>query len=142
RLEIETAFKNLATSAKKDEAARLLDIAAGEKRQQQIRDLLAEFAKRHPERIRDRKVFLDRLKPVDRELNVRLSGPELKAVVGSLSERDEDAEICRNREGVAEPDAELRDTENVPLKESIQAYFEREVQPHVKDAWIDHSKTK
>ncbi len=142
RLEDETAFKNLATSAKKDEAARLLDIAAGEQRQQQIRELLAEFAKRHPEQINARKVFLDSLKPVERELNVRLSAPELKAVVNALSERHESAEICRNREGEAEPDAELRDTENVPLKESVQAYFEREVLPHVPDAWIDHSKTK
>lgn len=142
RLEDETAFKNLATSTKKDEVARLVDIAAGEQRQQQIRDLLAEFAKRHPEQINDRKVFLDRLKPVDRELNVRLSAPELKAVVGALSERDEKAEICRNRDGEAEPDAELRDTENVPLKEGIQAYFEREVLPHVPDAWIDYTKTK
>ena len=142
RLEDETAFKNLASSNKKDETARLIDIAAGEQRQQQIRELLAEFAKRHPEPINDRKVFLNSLKPVDRELNVRLSAPELKAVVNALGERDENAEICRNRDGDAEPDAELRDTENVPLKESIQAYFEREVKPHVKDAWIDHSKTK
>jgi type I restriction enzyme M protein len=87
-------------------------------------------------------VFLDRLKPVDRELNVRLCMQELKAVVSALSERDETAKICRNRDGEAEPDAELRDTENVPMKESIQAYFEREVLPHVPDAWIDHSKTK
>mgnify|MGYP004702311263 CR=1 FL=1 len=65
-----------------------------------------------------------------------------KAVVSALSERDETAEICRNRDGEGEPDAELRDTENVPLKESIQAYFEREVLHHVPDAWIDHSKTK
>jgi type I restriction enzyme M protein len=142
RLEDETAFKNLATSAKKDEAARLLDIAAGEKRQQQIRDLLAEFAKRHPEQINDRKVFLQHLKPIDRELEVRLAAPELKAVVNALGERDEDAVICRNKEGDAEPDTELRDTENVPLKESVQAYFEREVLPHVPDAWIDASKTK
>lgn len=142
RLEDETVFKNLATSTKKDEVARLADIAAGKQRQQQIRNLLEVFAKRHPEQINDRKVFLDRLKPVDRELNVRLSAPELKAVVSALSERDETAEICRNRNGEAEPDTELRDTENVPLKESIQAYFEREVLPHVPDAWIDHSKTK
>ena len=142
RLEMETAFKNLATSSKKDEAARLADIATGDKRQQQIRDLLAAFAQRHPEQINDRKVFLNHLKSVDRELNVRLSAPELKAVVNALGERDESAEICRNRDGEAEPDAELRDTENVPLKERIHAYFEREVLPHVPDAWIDHSKTK
>ena len=142
KLELESGFKNLATSTKKDEKARLADIELGEKRQQQIRALLAEFAKRHPEPINDRKVFLDSLKPVDRELDVRLSTPELKAVVNALSERDETAEICRNRDGDAEADAELRDTENVPLKESIQTYFEREVLPHVPDAWIDHSKTK
>ena len=142
RLEMETAFKNLATSSKKDEAARLADIATGEKNQQQIRDLLTAFAQRHPEQINDRKVFLNHLKSVDRALNVHLSAPELKAVVNALGERDESAEICRNRDGEAEPDTELRDTENVPLKESIQAYFEREVLPHVPDAWIDHSKTK
>lgn len=142
RLEDETAFKNLATSAKKDESARLRDIEAGEARQQQIRQLLAEFGKRHPDQINDRKIFLERLKPIDRELGVRLAAPELKAVVNALGERDENAEICRGRDGEAEPDAELRDTENVPLKESIQAYFEREVLPHVPDAWVDHSKTK
>lgn len=37
------------------------------------------------------------------------------------------AKIRRNREGEVEPDAELRDPENVPLKESVQAYFESEV---------------
>ena len=122
--------------------ARLTGMAGSEKRQQQIYDLLAEFAKRHPEPMNDRKRFLDCLKPLDRELDVRLSMPELKAVVNALGERDESAEICRNRDGEAEADPELRDTENVPLKESIQAYFEREVLPHVPDAWIDHSKTK
>jgi type I restriction enzyme M protein len=30
----------------------------------------------------------------------------------------------------------------VPIKEDINAYFEREVKPHVPDAWIDHDKTK
>ncbi|MFM7468127.1 MAG: SAM-dependent DNA methyltransferase, partial [Vampirovibrionales bacterium] len=38
--------------------------------------------------------------------------------------------------------ASLRDTENVPLHEDIQAYFEREVLPFAPDAWIEHSKTK
>lgn len=44
--------------------------------------------------------------------------------------------------GELQPDSELRDTENVPLNESVEAYFEREVLPHVSDAWIDHEKTK
>jgi len=142
RLEDETAFRNLASSSKKDEAARLVDIAAGEKRQDEIRGLLTVFAQRHSELFKDRKAFLTALKPIDRELNVRLASAELKAVINALSERDETADICRDKDGNPEPDAELRDTENVPLKESIQAYFEREVLPHVPDAWIDHSKTK
>jgi type I restriction enzyme M protein len=40
------------------------------------------------------------------------------------------------------PDTSLRDTENVPLKDDVEAYFKREVLPHVPDAWIDHEKTK
>ena len=38
--------------------------------------------------------------------------------------------------------AHLRDTENVPLSEDVEAYFKREVLPHAPDAWIDHEKTK
>jgi len=40
------------------------------------------------------------------------------------------------------PDSALRDTENVPLSEDVEAYFKREVLPHAPDAWIDHDKTK
>ena len=60
----------------------------------------------------------------------------------SLSEYDETADVCTNRKGEPEPDSDLRDYENVPLREDIDAYFAREVQPHVPDAWIDYSKTK
>jgi len=60
----------------------------------------------------------------------------------AFSERDEAAEICTDSRGKPEPDPELRDTENVPLKEKIEDYFKREVLPHVPDAWIDESKTK
>ena len=41
-----------------------------------------------------------------------------------------------------ETDSDLRDTENVPLKEMVHAYFLREVRPHVADAWLDPSRTK
>ena len=44
--------------------------------------------------------------------------------------------------GQPQADSSLRDTENVPLSEDVQTYFEREVLPHVSDAWIDHEKTK
>ncbi|MEW6078127.1 MAG: class I SAM-dependent DNA methyltransferase [Thermodesulfobacteriota bacterium] len=143
RLENETAFKNLADSKKKNEAARLREIEAGQQRQEEIRSLLLAFAEVHGETMyKDRKAFLLDLREIDRKRGVRLSAAELKAVLSALGERDETAEICRDKQGNPEPDPELRDTENVPLKESIEAYFKREVLPHVPDAWIDHSKTK
>jgi len=46
------------------------------------------------------------------------------------------------QKGKPQPDASLRDTENVPLNEDVEAYFKREVLPHAPDAWIDHEKTK
>ncbi len=46
------------------------------------------------------------------------------------------------QKGKPQPDSALRDTENVPLTEDIQAYFEREVLPHASDAWIDEEKSK
>jgi len=46
------------------------------------------------------------------------------------------------QKGLPQADSALRDTENVPLADDIQAYFEREVLPHAPDAWIDHDKSK
>jgi type I restriction enzyme M protein len=142
-LDDESGFKNLATSAKKDPVARQQEIEAGQQRQEQIRELLRAFGKATKEKLfKDRKVFLTELRTFDGERDMRLSTPELKAVLAALGERDESAEICRDRDGQPEPDADLRDTETVPLKESIDAYFKREVLPHVPDAWIDTTKTK
>jgi type I restriction enzyme M protein len=73
---------------------------------------------------------------------LNLSAPLRKAVLSVMSERDEKADICLDANGDPEPNAELRDYENVPLKEDIHAYFGREVRPHVPDAWIDESKAK
>ncbi len=70
------------------------------------------------------------------------STPVLKALLDALSERDDTAEPCRDAKGRIEADSDLRDTENVPLNDDIHTYFEREVLPHVPDAWIDPTKTK
>jgi type I restriction enzyme M protein len=138
RLEDESGFKNLATSAKKDPAIRQQEIEAGERRQDEIRAFLRTLGE---ELYKDRAAFLSHLRK-SASSAARLSAQEQKAVLAALGERDETAEICRDAKGNAEPDAELRDTETVPLKESIEAYFQREVLPHVPDAWIDSSKTK
>lgn len=63
-----------------------------------------------------------------------------RAILSALSERDESAALCRDATGDPEPDPDLRDSENVPLAESIKTFFEREVKPHVSDAWIDTSR--
>lgn len=55
--------------------------------------------------------------------------------------RDENGELVLKK-GKKQPDASLRDTENVPLAEDIDAYFAREVLPYAPDAWIDTKKTK
>jgi len=61
-------------------------------------------------------------------------------------QRDEDGKVVVGTKGKAKgklmPDSSLRDTENVPLSESVEAYFERQVLPHAPDAWIDEAKTK
>ena len=143
RLETERGFVRLAMSNKKNEKARLEQIAVGEKRQAKIREVLGEFAAQRGDTLyKDRKAFLTDLREVDRAVNARFRAPELKTVLAALGERDKTAEICRDRHGNLEPDPEFRDTESVPLKESIRAYFEREVLPHVPDAWIDETKTK
>ncbi|RPJ61083.1 MAG: SAM-dependent DNA methyltransferase, partial [Acidobacteria bacterium] len=143
RLEDEPGFKNLATSNKKNESARLEEIEAGLRRQEQIRELLDAFGRSSGGKLyKDREEFIGELRAVERAGGVRLAASELKAVLAALGERDETAEICRDRNGNPEADAELRDTETVPLTESIEEYFKREVLPHVPDAWIDNSKTK
>jgi type I restriction enzyme M protein len=139
----QTAFKNLAASSKKNETLRQQEIEAGKARQQTIRDLLATFANQHGDTLfKDRKQFLLALREIDRARGVKLSAPELKAVLAALGERDETASICRDKQGSPEPDTDLRDTETVPLKEGVEEYFRREVLPHVPYAWIDHGKTK
>ncbi len=62
-------------------------------------------------------------------------------IVVERPQRDEAGNVLLKR-GKPVPDTSLRDTENVPLVQDIDAYFAREVLPYAPDAWIDHSKTK
>lgn len=151
RLEAEKAFQNLATSKKKNEEARKQEIEAGQARQQEIRDLLNRLGEETGgELFTNRETFLAELKRLSREAGVKLKAGEQKMILSALGDRDEtacllhgrQADICRDSKGNPEPDSDLRDTEIVPLKEDIDEYFEREVKPHVPDAWIDYSKTK
>jgi len=148
RLKDERAFAALAESKKKKGKEHDAEVAAGRKKQDEILALLATLP---------RDVFKDRAEFERVLVGATLRGrpeqgkqtehgshtglplpkPILKAILSALSERDETAEICRDADGNPEPDPELRDTENVPLGEDVQVFFDREVKPHVPDAWIN-----
>ena len=133
RLKDERAFVNLAVSRKKGEA-KAKDEEAGRKQQAEIRALLKNLP---DELFLDRAVFEVELSQATQEAKLKLAAPVRKVIFSALSERNEEAEVCRDREGRPEPDPKLRDTENVPLLEDVESFFEREVKPHVPDAWID-----
>ena len=100
RLETEPAFVKLAISSKKDETARRREIEAGKYRQKEIRQLLAEFAAVHGETLyKQGEAFVADLRQQEGIAGVLLSASERKAVLAALSERDETAEICRDRNG-------------------------------------------
>jgi type I restriction enzyme M protein len=117
----------------------------------------------------DYNIFRDAVKEALKRLGIKLSAPEQKIILQAVSWRVEDAppvlkkvEKPENVEADPlhgrykvevdgtpaiveyEPDTELRDREQVPLLEEggIEAFFRREVLPHVPDAWIDDSGTK
>ncbi|MEO6325122.1 MAG: class I SAM-dependent DNA methyltransferase, partial [Thermoanaerobaculia bacterium] len=90
----------------------------------------------------DRDAFLGAVKDVLSKAGVKIGGPLRKLLTTTFSERDSTAEVCLDDDGNPEPDSELRDTENVPLKEDVRTYFKREVLPDVPGAWIDDSKMK
>ncbi|EJG0619927.1 MULTISPECIES: type I restriction-modification system subunit M [Vibrio] len=103
--------------------------------QQAILDVLASFEQ---EKYLSRDKFLTQLKAKLTE--VRLSATQLKLIVKHLGEHDDEAEVCKVK-GKVEANPDLRDNENVPLTETVDEYFAREVLPHVPNAWIDESKT-
>ncbi len=83
-------------------------------------------------------------KPISRIFNNSDFG--YRTITVERPERDAKGRVVLGTKGKTKgqplPDAALRDTENVPLSESVETYFKREVLPHAPDAWIDHDKTK
>lgn len=109
-----------------------------EKLQQQIKKALSKIDSQ--KLFKNRPQFLAELIKIYTGINV--PNGIFKISLKALSEKDETADICTDAKGNPEPDSDLRDYENIPLKDNIQRYFKAEVLPHVPDAWIDESKTK
>jgi type I restriction enzyme M protein len=98
---------------------------------------LAELAKKAP--WKDNGKFFAAL---TKALPWKIPAGLVKTISAYLGVRDETAEPVKGDDGQTVPDSELRDFENVPLKDDVDAYFKREVLPHVPDAWMDRSKDK
>ncbi|HIF9533865.1 TPA: type I restriction-modification system subunit M [Photobacterium damselae] len=107
----------------------------GESVQNAILEALASFSE---EKLLSRDAFL---KTFIVKLNgIKLTAAQQKLIVKHLGEHDDEAEVCKTK-GKVEANPDLRDNENVPLTETVDEYFAREVLPHVPDAWIDTKKT-
>ena len=132
-------FESLAESKKrKDQSVIKKEIEEGKKIQEQIISSLSQLLEKYI----DRDSFLKDFEYVFKKCGLKLSSPQKKSIISSLSERDENAEVVKNKKGVPESDSELRDNENVPLQESIDDYMKREVLPYVPDCWVDKEKSK
>jgi len=139
RVVVERGFANIATSKKKGDAG-YFEIEDGKKLQSKILYVLRNLASDIVYKNRDE--FTKVVKDALMQAGITAGAPVLKAVLVGLSEKDETADVCMKNKTEIEPDTDLRDTENIPLKENIHDYFEREVLSNVPDAWIDETKTK
>jgi type I restriction enzyme M protein len=141
RLKETTAFASLSTSKKrKDTKAAQAEIEEGRKLQEAILSALRPLAAKGI--VKNREQFSEMVQAAFKKASLKVPAALFKAILMALSERDETADICTDAKGNPEPDTELRDYENVPLKEDVDEYMKREVLPHVPDAWVDESKTK
>ncbi len=137
RLRDERAFQRLAESKKRNPEVKAREEELGRRQQERILDMLHSL----PETLfKDRPSFEKTLKEAAAKHQLKLEASLTKAILNALSERDGTTAICLDKKGNPEPDSNLRDTENVPLSESAEDFFEREVKPHVPGAWIDESK--
>ena len=141
RLKETAAFEKLVQSKKRKDQV-LIDAEVEEGRQKQEAILAALEPLRDLGIVKNRESFAASLKSAFRKSGVVVPAALFKSILSALSEQDETADICVDSKGNPEPDSSLRDYENVPLKEDIHSYMEREVLPHVPDAWVDESKTK
>jgi type I restriction enzyme M protein len=170
-------FDSLAVSLKRKNKAKIEEeILVGKAAQAAILAVLQAMkpAFADGQLVKDRKVFEAQLTEAFKAADLTLDLPLKTALLapGGLGEKDPRAEICRDKKGNPEPDADLRDTENVSLPEDVELplpldyeskknkgkvdvepllklvrehcedYLKAEVLPYRPDAWIEHSKIK
>jgi type I restriction enzyme M protein len=141
RVQENNQFINLASSKKRKDTTTIeTEVAEGKYQQEQILKILRELESQNL--VKNREQFAGLMKNAFNQAKTAVPTVLFDAILMALSERDEMADICKDSKGHPEPDPELRDYENVPLEEDVKKYMDREVLPHVSDAWVDESKTK
>ena len=122
-----------------DDKARFLDACP-----ELLDDVQAVDAALGREPVLDWSAAQDRIRDLLRERGARWSQKEWKLFRDVFTRKDPEAEpvAAGGRADGWEPDPALRDFENVPLAQDVDAYFEREVRPHVPDAWMNREKDK
>lgn len=151
KLELEKEKKTI----KKNQIKQMEKLEKGKKLQDEILSILRENISE--KLYKNREEFQEKLDNLFKD--IKLTNPQKKAILLGLSERDEEADYCMKGKK-KEADTSLRDTESIPLsldvdeynidtskhikkeKANILDYVEKEVAPHVKEYWIDHSKTR
>jgi type I restriction enzyme M protein len=114
--------------------------AAGRRQQAAILDALKDLAE--GPLVKNREAFAEKAKAAFKQAKVKVPASLFGKILLALAQRDETADVCKGAKGKVESDPALREYEYVPLKEDVTAYMQREVLPHVPDAWVDESKTK
>jgi type I restriction enzyme M protein len=104
--------------------------------QESVLNALAEL----PETLfKNRNQFEKALLKVLQNAGIKVGATIKKLILATLSERDETADVCLDKDGKPEADPELRDHELVPLEENWRDFFTREVSPFIPDAWVDEN---
>ncbi len=116
-----------------------LDEVKAKPKEPKCKDVLTILKKMPTKLYKDYDEFSNDLKNAFSHADFKLSAPLQKIIENSLSERDETAKPQKDAKGNLVSDSDLRDNENIPLKQDIDKYFEKEVLPYVPDAWIDDS---
>ena len=132
-----TQFINLAVSKKKDLEVKEMEESEGREKQEKLIKLLESFY--NTLQYMDRDKFIKDLKAKSKEFDIALPAGLIKAIVNAIGVRNEDAVVCKDSKGNIESDTSLKDTESIALKEDVYEYFEKEVKPHVNDAYMDES---
>jgi restriction endonuclease S subunit len=124
------------------EGVRLEEIEAGKQRQEIRRSCPLRRSHTAKDAVQGPQSLPDRPARIDRAAGVRLSAPELKAVLAALGERDDTAEICRDRNGAPSPTPTCATPRACRSRKASTSTSSARCCPHVPDAWIDTSKTK